>query len=61
MDIILQLLTEKSKFVFKLYKLRSLLDSFYWHYNDNDLLIYDKSLVFEFRLEIPSELTPDMS
>lgn len=47
--IILQLLTKKIKFVFKLLELRSLLDSCYWHYNDR-LLTYYKSLVFESRL-----------
>lgn len=61
MDIILQLLTEKIKSVFKLLDLRSLLDSCYWCYNDNDLLIYNNCLVFESRLEIPSKLSPDMS
>lgn len=60
-DIILQLLTEKIKSVFKLLDLRSLLDSCYWRYNDNDLLIYNNCSVFESRLEIPSKLSPGMS
>lgn len=51
----------KDKSVFKLLDLRSLLDSCYWRYNDNDLLIYNNCLVFESRLEIPSKLSPDMS